>query len=136
MAGVTVPDDVNSQVDEQLDVIRTLAARHCPRPLAVDGQCIERAPLVTADLTAAGFAARQTTAWGWNDKAARVIGFLHVSTVVDTVSGPFVVDVTATQFDPGLPAPWVSPASEYAEQLAQATGVADVTIGVDDLASA
>lgn len=129
----SVPDEDSTQVDERMDAIRRLAARHCPRPLAVDGQCIERAPLVTADLTAAGHTARETMAWGWSDKATRVVGFLHVITVVDTAGGPVVVDATATQFDPDLPAPWVSPAAEYAEQLARATGVADVTLGIDGL---
>ncbi|WP_194913210.1 DUF6283 family protein [Catenulispora rubra] len=126
-------DGVNRAVDpdDGLAEVVLLAARHCPRPRAADGDCNERAPLVTQDLVAAGFDATTAVVWGWSDKTSQIIGFIHRVTAIESAAGIVIVDSTATQFAPDLPAPWASPIADYCARLAQATAVEAVTITIN-----
>lgn len=112
-----------------------LAAPHLPfgRP-ARDGDCTTTAPAVTATLFAAGEDSA-ITAWlnGWLDADCRHLAFGHAVTLLDAdTTAPLVVDTTATQFRRDLPAVWIAPLADYTADLAEATGVHTVTVGVPD----
>lgn len=60
--------------------------------------------------------------WGWVEEG--VLAFVHLAVRVNGL----IVDATATQFDPRLPMPIVSPVDDYCAQMAEATGVERVTV--------
>lgn len=93
--------------------------------LPQDGDCIAVSRQVTDALVRQGLDAKTVTVWGWVDRAAKVLGFVHQA----TLAGDTVVDLTATQFDRSLPAVWVAEGSEYLRAMAEATGVQEATLG-------
>lgn len=84
-----------------------------------DGACLDTAPAVTEALRQNGFQARTVTIAGWIDPSARIIGFLHQATISDHI----VLDGTARQLNPTLPAAWIAAIPQYLNDLADATGV-------------
>ncbi|MGW4370776.1 hypothetical protein ACWEKT_34570 [Nocardia takedensis] len=74
---------------------------------------------MTKALVDQGLPARTVVVVGWFDEASTVIVFLHTV----TLCGDWVLDGTARQFDPSLPAAWVTPMSAYVAGLAEATAV-------------
>lgn len=91
----------------------------------LDGDCIEYSNLVTAALSGAGLPAEQATIFGWIDHGGKSILFGHYATLV----GDLIIDFTARQFHPELPARWIVPVKEYCEELARRSGADCVTIG-------
>jgi hypothetical protein len=110
-----------------LDVaVRTLPAPWTP----VDGDCLTWAPSTASRLRDLGYPARVIDVAGWVDHPAEIIAFVH-RTVLVTDGEPAdgqVVDVTARQFDPRLPARWLTGWPDYVAALARATGVERVTV--------
>lgn len=92
----------------------------------VDGDCLVWTPRVVTVLQAAGCPAESATVVGWDLRRSRTIIFVHQAALTrDDV----VVDVTARQFDPRLPSPWITSAAQYCTTLAASTRVDEVTIG-------
>ena len=102
-----------------------------PARRPVDGDCLTWSPRVAAALRGQGLPAVDVSVAGWVDDQRRVLGFLHRVVLVVQSEGPtlveHVVDVTARQFDPDLPQPWVARWRTYRGALAAATGVRRVT---------
>ena len=67
----------------------------------VDGDCLIWEPRVTAALRGAGWQADGVVVIGWLDRGARVLTYVHRATLL---AGHLVIDATARQFNPGLPA--------------------------------
>jgi len=90
-----------------------------------DGACLAWAPHITQRLVAACLAAETVNVFGWHDRAARVLSFLHRATLLDK---DIVIDCTARQFHPEAPSRWVTPVADYCAQLATLTGISEVSI--------
>lgn len=104
-----------------VEVLAGVAEPAIPR----DGDCIEYSELVTSTLNDADIPANRVTVLGWIDHGGRAILFGHYATQV----GDTVVDFTARQYHPQLPARWIAPVEEYCTQLAELSGASCVTIG-------
>jgi hypothetical protein len=108
-----------------------VAVRKLPVPLTpVDGACLTWAPATASRLRDLGYPAQVVQVAGWLDHAAGVVAFVHRTVLVTGgIAGDGrVVDVTARQFDPTLPACWLTSWSEYLADLAVATGADRVTV--------
>lgn len=92
-----------------------------------DLACLRWAPLVTSALSQYGVPARTASVTGWQDRAGKVIAFMHKASVV---SGPLVADCTAQQFNPDLPPLWVATIEDYCRLLAARSGVPEVSVRV------
>lgn len=82
--------------------------------------------MITNRLSDAGWPAIRVVVFGWISFSQRLIGFGHSASQVGTI----IVDVTARQFDPALPAVWVATEQDYRARLAQLPGIARVTLGL------
>jgi hypothetical protein len=91
------------------------------------GDCHPTALRVTEALHERGFEASTARIAGWEDTSARILGFFHEV----TLCGDIVLDGTARQFDPTLPAAWISPLPQYLRRLAHATGISHATVWPD-----
>ncbi|WP_238450874.1 DUF6283 family protein [Micromonospora sp. 4G55] len=101
-----------------------------PVPLTpVDGDCLTWAPATATRLRDLGHPARVVQVAGWADH--QVIAFVHWTVLVADPDGDpdggSVIDVTARQFDPRLPARWVLSWPEFLVALARAAGADRVT---------
>ncbi|MEH0985878.1 DUF6283 family protein [Micromonospora sp. CPCC 205556] len=136
MAGIDAPGPKARRAIERLapkvaarglDVaVQTLPAPWTP----VDGDCLTWAPSTATRLRDLGYPARDIDVAGWADYGAAIIAFVHRTVLVcdgDPADGQ-VVDVTARQFDPRLPARWLIAWPAYLDALAGATGVERVTL--------
>lgn len=94
-----------------------------PPPQPLDGSCLRWSLQITRTLVDAGFAARTVSVVGWVDRGGKLVGWLHQATMVDGL----VVDYTARQFSPDLPARWMVPWPEYTRAMAAITGSEEVT---------
>jgi len=97
---------------------RILEALSGLQPLAevFDGDCLDRAPLVTQTLVEAGLPAEDRWLTAWTDQ--QVVMFCHKLTVV----GDWAVDDTARQFDKSLPQRWIASVWVYLARLTSAAG--------------
>ncbi|MDG4834167.1 DUF6283 family protein [Solwaraspora sp. WMMD1047] len=137
MARVDDPDPIARRMIDRLTAkaaARGLDAvvRALPAPgVAVDGDCLTWAPATATRLRGSGYPAQVVDVASWVDHSRGTIAFIHRTVVVTQPGGDpadgHVVDVTARQFDPALPARWLTGWSEYLTALAQATGVERVT---------
>ena len=92
---------------------------------AVDGDCLPVSGAVVACLKDHGFDAHVIFVTGWvSFQGQRVVGFMHAAVTV----GAYIVDATATQFDPALPSIIIAPEQEYREVMQRATSVSEVTL--------
>jgi ribosomal protein S12 methylthiotransferase accessory factor YcaO len=111
-----------------------------PAPdLPGDGDCLTWAPAVARRLNEQGFAAQAIDVAGWVDEHLSVLAFLHRTVLVAAPAGAAghgdptealedaVVDVTARQFDPRLPARWLTGWRDYQDRLARAARVSQLT---------
>ncbi|MGS2619304.1 DUF6283 family protein [Micromonospora sp. LZ34] len=108
------------------------AVRELPVPPApADGDCLTWAPATAKRLRQLGYPAQVVDVAGWADEQAGVVAFIHRTVLVaepgSDPTGWHVIDVTARQFDPTLPARWLSRWHDYLTALADATGVQRVT---------
>ncbi|MGW3607940.1 DUF6283 family protein [Micromonospora sp. NPDC005161] len=107
--------------------VRTLSVPVVP----VDGDCLTWAPATASRLRDLGYPARVVDVAGWLNKPAGVLAFVHRTVCVtdadDDLADGRVVDVTARQFNPSLPARWLTGWSDYLAELAEAAGVDRVT---------
>lgn len=108
---------------------------------ARDGDCLVVAPRVTAAVREIGIAAQTVDLISWLNAAVvwdtlpelsppsvmgshKILRFAHRV----TLATGWVLDATARQFRDDLPERWVAPLDEYLQQLASATGTAEVTV--------
>lgn len=93
-----------------------------------DGDCMDLSHEITHTLWAAGqMAAKTVVAYGWikmNDQPAILFG--HWVTRCDG----WIIDFTARQFNPELPARWFAREEPYKILLAKYTGAEHVKIGL------
>lgn len=94
-----------------------------PNP-AQDGDCLVYAPLITMLLARAGLPAHQVNIVGWFNHDHSIMVFLHHA----TLCGPYIVDFTATQFNPSLPLAWIDYEADYCRDLAAGAQVHEVEV--------
>jgi len=97
---------------------RALAILDLPR-IAADGDCLYVSSLVAECLPGA----RKISVDGWVDPENHVLGWLHQAVMY----ADYVVDATATQFNPTLPRIVIQRPGDYIKTMKRATGVAHVT---------
>lgn len=103
---------------------------HLPR-VAHDGDCIVISDQIVDALTSNGVAARTLPVWGWANEHDRVLAFGHVAVTATPPDDPgvdWIIDATATQYDPTLPHLIITTPDRYLALLAEATGT---TVTVD-----
>lgn len=102
-------------------------------PSPVDGDCLTWAPATAGRLRQRGYPAQVIQVAGWINRKGALIGFVHRTVLVadpnadPDPAGGLVVDVTARQFDPSLPARWLTGWLDYLTALTEATSVECVT---------
>ncbi|MBQ0896750.1 hypothetical protein KBX37_27275 [Micromonospora sp. U56] len=137
MAGIDNPDARARRAIHRLHPKVTARAlptlvRELPVPAApADGDCLTWAPATAERLRQHGYPAQVISVAGWTDEQARIISFVHRTVLIAEPgadpAGWRIVDVTARQFDPTLPARWLTSWHHYLTALADATGVQRVT---------
>jgi hypothetical protein len=104
-----------------LDVLLTLGTPEEPR----DGDCLDWAPRVTAELLADGLDAETVWVYAYVDFGGReTLLFAHLATKVGNV----IVDTTARQFHPDFPLRWVAEQPQYVARVQELTGASNVII--------
>ncbi|MGQ5261052.1 DUF6283 family protein [Micromonospora sp. ZYX-F-536] len=137
MAGIDDPDPKARRAIHRLHPkisARRLPAvvRELPAPPApADGDCLTWAPATAERLRQLGYPAQVLDVAGWADEQAGVVAFIHRTVLLAEPGGDptgwQIVDVTARQFDPTLPARWLTSWHDYLTALAEATGAQRVT---------
>ncbi|WP_236648618.1 DUF6283 family protein [Micromonospora sicca] len=138
MAGIDDPDAKARRAISRLHP--KVSARRLPGvvhdlpvpPAPADGDCLTWAPATAERLRQRGYPAQVVDVAGWADEQAGVVAFIHRTVLLAEPGSDstdwHIVDVTARQFDPTLPARWLTIWHDYLTALADATGVPRVTI--------
>ncbi|QIS21270.1 hypothetical protein [Nocardia terpenica] len=92
-----------------------------------DGDCLRISTKVAEALLARGLQAETVVVIGWLDESDRIIAFFHQV----TVCGGIVLDGTARQFSTKLPFAWVASIPDYLRDLAETTGVQNISLPSD-----
>lgn len=106
-------------------------ARHGLDRPARDGDCLIIAPRITTALRQLGIAAATIDVIGWIQPHRLgltgdipIMLFRHQATVTDG----WLLDATAQQFHPDLPARWITLVPDYLRRMAAVTGADPVTL--------